>query len=241
MNPHEWFVEHRLAFVTRSLEPSEERVFQEHLPACSDCREATARLARDLAWLPMGAMPATPRPGYQRQVLERVLHGGRRRWYWVVPALAAASVLLVLSWGARGTHRAARLAAENQELQTALGATRDTLAIIRDANRVLQASILTDGHQGGITIFADQRTHRWNVVVHGLPTARPDEVYQFWFICSNGMVRGAQIHPDQTRPAFLTLSMPEAGGEVIGAALTLEPMGQTSPEPKGKELAHLML
>jgi hypothetical protein len=241
MNPHDWFVEHRVAFVVRSLEAAEEKSFQQHLPVCAECREETTRLARELAWLPMGAVPAAPRPGFKRRLIEQALRGGRRRWQWVVPALAAAGILLALGLISQARQRAGRLLAENASLQSQLNATRDTLTIIRDANRVLQADIRMDGHDGGITIFADERSHRWNVVVHGLPAAGPSEVYQFWFICANGMVRGAQIHLDETKPAFLTLSMPEAGGAVMGAALTLEPMDQVSPEPKGKQLAHLML
>ncbi|MGH7702938.1 MAG: anti-sigma factor, partial [Gemmatimonadales bacterium] len=67
------------------------------------------------------------------------------------------------------------------------------------------------------------------------------EVYQFWFICENGMVRGVEVHVDETSPAFMTLSMPAEGGEVRGAALTVEPAAEHSPTPTGKELAHLML
>jgi hypothetical protein len=98
-----------------------------------------------------------------------------------------------------------------------------------------------DGHQGGLMIFADVRTHRWNVVVHGLPPAAPGEVYQFWFICANGMVRSVEVHPSEAVPAFVTLGMPSMGGEVKGAALSVEQQGEQSPEPKGKMLVHLIL
>jgi len=241
MNPHDWFVEHRVAFVVRNLEAAEEKSFQQHLPVCAECREETTRLARELAWLPMGAEPATPRPGFKRQLIERALHGRRRRWQWIVPALAAAGVLLALAVVAQERGRAGRLLAEKTSLQNQLDAIRDTLVIIRNANRVLQADIRMDGHDGGITIFADERTHRWNVVVHGLPAAQSNQVYQFWFITAGGMVRGAQLHLDETRPAFLTMGMPAEGGAVMGAALTLEPMDRPSSQPQGKQLAHLML
>jgi len=77
--------------------------------------------------------------------------------------------------------------------------------------------------------------------VHGLPPARPGEVYQFWFITETGMVKSVEVHVDQGTPAFMTLPMPKQGGTVMGAALTMEPAGSVSPAPEGRELAHLML
>ncbi len=241
MNSHEWFIEHRTAFVVRSLERQEEKSFTEHLAGCEECRAEIARIERDLAWLPMAVAPVAARPGLRRELVEAALGGGRRRSRWLAPLAVAASLTLALGLWGWGRQRAAVLSADIADLRSRLGATQDTLSIIRGASRVLQASIQMEGHQGGLMIFADQRSHRWNVVVHGLPPAHPGEVYQFWFICDNGMVRGVEVHVDETNPAFMTLSMPVEGGEVRGAALTLEPAAEHSAAPTGKELAHLML
>jgi hypothetical protein len=118
---------------------------------------------------------------------------------------------------------------------------RDTLAIMRSADRVRHASIRMGNQHGGMVIFADDRTHRWNVVVYGLPAPLPGEVCQFWFITDTGMVRGVEVKNDGRWPAFMTLPMPPSGGAVMGAALTLEPEGSASAAPRGKELAHLMM
>ena len=241
MNSHEWFIEHRTAFVVRSLERPEERSFTEHLAGCDECRAEIARIERDLAWLPMAVAPVAARPGLRRELVEAVLGGGRRRSRRPVVLALAASLMLALGLWGWGRRQATALSAEIAELQGRLNATRDTLSIMRGAGRVLQASIKMDGHQGGLMIFADQRSRRWNVVVHGLPPAHAGEVYQFWFICENGMVRGVEVHVNETSPAFMTLSMPVEGGEVRGAALTVEPAAETSAAPTGKELAHLML
>jgi hypothetical protein len=40
---------------------------------------------------------------------------------------------------------------------------------------------------------------------------------------------------------MFTTGMPETGGAVLGAALTVEPLGVATGPPQGKELAHLML
>jgi hypothetical protein len=40
---------------------------------------------------------------------------------------------------------------------------------------------------------------------------------------------------------MFTTGMPNRGGKVMGAALTLEPSDSVGGPPRGKELAHLML
>ena len=125
--------------------------------------------------------------------------------------------------------------------QARVAALEDTLSIMRGAGRVLQADVEMGDARGGLVIFADEVTHRWSVVVHGLPPAPPGGRYQFWFICADGMVRGAEVQVDPSRPMIFTTGMPETGGEVRGAALTVEPAGSGDGPPRGQELVHLML
>lgn len=241
MNPHEWFVEHRTAFAVRGLAPEEEEKFLEHLPGCAECREEVARLNREFAWLPMAVAPVPPRPGLRRELVEAVL-GNRRRSVRSIarPAAAAAAVLVVGVWS-WGRQHSATLTREITMLRRQLTAVEDTLSVMRRASRVLQAKIEMDGHEGGLTIFTDDRTHRWNVVVNGLPPAGPGEIYQFWFITEDGMVRGVKVHVDGATSALMTLGMPAGAGAVTGACLTLESAADSTGQPKGKELAKLML
>ena len=60
-------------------------------------------------------------------------------------------------------------------------------------------------------------------------------------ICSDGMVRGATVTADPSRPAFITLGMPKKGGAVVGAALTVESTTNVALQPHGKQLAHVMM
>jgi Anti-sigma-K factor rskA len=240
MNPHDWFVENRSAFVARTLEPEEEKTFADHLRHCSDCTEAVERLQRELAWLPMGIPPVAPRPGLSRRLAGDILDPPRR-WRRRLPALAAAAALM-LAAGITLTARQERrhleglLATREQRLM----ALEDTLSVLREAQQVQQASILMNGHRGGLLIFQDAVSHRWVVIVHGLPPAPSGNVYQFWFITQSGMVRSVEVNPDTARPAFMTVSMPKVKAPVMGAALTVEPMVNRSPEPRGLQLAHLV-
>ncbi len=246
MNPHDWYVDHRVDFVTRTLEEAEERSFADHMRRCEGCADAVRQIERELAWLPMGVEPVSPRPGFRRQIVQSVLAESRPGWRrWFVPVSAAASLILATGVTLGGYLPARR---EARQLSVVLGgrnaelmALRDSLSVMHQASRVLHASIAMEGQQGGLLIFADERSHRWNVVMHGLPPAPPDQAYEFWFISADGMVRGATLVANPGQPAFLILEMPKTGGAVMGAALTLEHASNRSASPRGKELAHLML
>lgn len=239
MNTHEWYVENRAAFVTRSLERDEERIYRQHVLHCAECAAEVQRLEHDLAWLPMGVMPVAPAPGLVRRVSAAILDrpaGWRRR---VPYFLAAATLLLAVGLGTREREEAGRLRTLLADSDTRMMALQDTLSVLRSAQQVLQIPISMEGKQGGMLIFQDAGSHRWCVIVHGLPPAPTGNVYQFWFITETGMVRSVEINVDTSRPAFLTLPMPPVPAPVMGAALTVEPAISRSSEPEGPQLAHV--
>lgn len=233
MKAHDWFVEHRPDFFAGALEPADERLFREHLARCESCRAAVDQLEHDLRWLPMGVNPVPPRPGFTQSVVQEVTARRTRRYAWLGPALAAA-ILLV----AAGLWQADRSRMDG--LARDVAALRDTLSVLR-AKRVVQMPILMDGKQGGMVIFADEQTHRWNVVVHGLPAAPRGERYTFWFVTGDGMVRGPEVQVDEQNPAVMTLDMPPGARQIRGGALTMEPVNPGGAVPAGRELAHFEL
>lgn len=251
MTAHDWFIEHRTEYAARVLDADEMRDFEEHLARCEACRVAVQRIDEELRWLPMGAAPVTPRPGLQRRILDHAVGRSPTRWQrWGIPIGMAASLISgVVGWqvGQQSVREplappVASTPAPQPVPDTRLAALQDTLSIMRHAARVMQAKIRMHGKEGGMVIFADAKTHRWNVVVHGLPAAPADARYQFWFITAAGMVRGAAVNVSPGTPMIFTTGMPEqAHGEVLGAALTMEPTTATSGPPRGKQLAHLML
>ena len=242
MTSHDWFIEQRTAFAARTLPTDEERLFADHLERCPECREAVARIEHDLGWLPMGVTPVAPRPGFRRRAAEAVLGSRRGRWLpWISLAAAAVVIVAAIATVDRASRRERAVADRLVESERALAALNDTVAILRHAARVLQASIAMGDHQGGLVIFADSVTHRWNVVLHGMPPAPEGQRYQFWFITAEGMVKSVDLWPEGGVPVFVTLGMPPRGGAVLGAALSIEPDSNQTDQPKGKQLAHLML
>jgi hypothetical protein len=241
MTAHDWYVENRAAFVARSLDPDEERTFQDHLARCDECTREVTTLERDLRWLSMGVAPVAPPPGFTRRMAAGVLDR-RERWRRHLPLALAAGVALVAGGAALAARTEGReLRAELATRESRLAALEDTLSVLRRANMVLQTQISMNGRpQGGMLIFQDAVSHRWAVIVHGLPPAPSGNVYQFWFITESGMVRSVEVHADTQRPAFMTLPMPGVSAPVMGAALTMEPAVNRSPEPKGVTLAHVV-
>jgi len=239
MKAHEWYVENRSAFVARSLERAEERTFIDHLVRCEECTREVARLERDLGWLPMGAAPVAPAPGLSRKIAGRILDRPSS-WRYAIPyALAAAMALIAVGIGIRGRAERGRLRGQLAVQQQRLEALQDTLSIVQGAQQILQAKIAMEGHDAGLVIFQEPVSHRWYVVVHGLPPAPSGNVYQFWFITKSGMVRSVEVRGDPERPAFMTLPMPPVAAPVMGAALTVEPVVNRSSEPRGPMLAHV--
>lgn len=242
MTAHDWYREHIGDYVARAMGETDEALFQEHLVMCESCRAAVAALDADLAWLPLGVKPVTPRPGFNRRVVASAV-GERKRprpgWLW--PVLAAASIALaVFTWQSQRAERASavsQLAATRDSLMAAL----DTLGVLRETNRIAQAKIDMYGGDAGMVILADEKTHRWNVVVHGLPPAPSGAGYTFWFVTGDGMVRGPNVTVTRERPAVFMLDMPPGARLIKGGALTVEPMDGDQGTPRGPELAHIEL
>ncbi|MCU0634016.1 MAG: anti-sigma factor [Gemmatimonadaceae bacterium] len=247
--PHDWFVEHRVDFAARVLDAEDEATFQQHLPTCAECRAAVDDASAGLGWLSMGVTPIAPRPGLTTRIVRDVVPARRARWRTAVPWLAAASAALVLAGGwwrsARdldALRRERTLLAERMAARdSAFMAVSDTLSVIRRASRVLHTAVRMGDVQGTLTILDDPVTHRWRVLVSGLPPAPAGERYAFWFVCEDGMVRGAEVLPQAVGGAQLTLGMPERGGRVMGAELTMEKVSTVSGPATTMTLAKVML
>jgi hypothetical protein len=240
MTSHDWYIENRFAFATRTLVADEESAFADHVSRCEACRAAVAELERDLAWLPMGVTPLAPRPGLVHALTEQVLRPRRaRRWPWIASLAAAASFVLLVSVWARGRQEIGLLKTALAVRQGRLAAAEDSLSAIVGAERLLQAAIPGPGHHGGFLIFYDQDTQRWNVVVHDLPPTRAGETYRLWLVSGRGLLPGPELQLSGARPTFVTLPAPGPSSDVVGAVLAIGPTGTASRAPRGVELARL--
>jgi hypothetical protein len=243
MTPHDWYTENLVAFVTKTLDAKEQQTFVDHVARCEDCRGAVAQLERDIAWLPMGMSPLAPRPGLTHVVLERVLRPHRIPWaQWIAAMAAAASLVFALQVWRLARHEIGGLRSALDARQGRLNAIQDTLSAVLGAERVLQETIKRPGYKGGVLIFYDQDTQRWNVVLHDLPPARRGETYQLWFLSgARRLLPGPRLDANGLRPTFFAMPAPGPSSDVIGAVLTVGPVSPTAggSPPPGVELARL--
>ncbi|MES2123839.1 MAG: anti-sigma factor [Gemmatimonadota bacterium] len=252
MTEHHWFAEHLVEFVTDQLSPEDSRLVQEHLESCDDCRAEVQRIREELRYLPMGAPPVSPRPGFNARVLAAAT--GRvsvrsNRAPWIITALAASTLLAVgLAWqrgqvAATAGDTVAALQAELASARATTMALSDTLSIVRKAGKMVYASLAMPGEHGGVVLFDDATTHRWQVVAHGLPALPEGQRYQFWFVAEDGMVRGVPLTRTAAGSASLTTGMPPSSpGKIMGAVITIESDEPTpSPEGHGPKVATLLL
>lgn len=190
-------------------------------------------------WMGMSAPPRQPPPGLKSRVLARAgAAGSRRRWPL---ALAAGLALVAGGLGYWGWSESQQLSGTEARLAGAMAAYHDTLSLLRSpGTRVIQIPVSTNGQAGAVTIFADTMTHRWLVTCHHLATNQPGQVYQLWFITSTGMVSAAVIAENGNVPMVKALDMPKGAGDVMGAAMSIEP-GRGSRAPTGPMVFHYML
>lgn len=226
--------------MTRTLERKDEATFANHVARCEECRLAVAQLERELAWLPMGVAPVPLRPGLTHSLMEGVLRQRRIRWWqWASSLATAASLVLALRVWTEARHEISRLQRALDARQGRLIAIEDSLSAILGAERVLQGTIRGPGYEGGVLIFYDQDTERWNVVVHDLPPAQTGDAYQLWFVTGRGLQPGPKLQVNGSRPTFLTMPAPGPSSDVVGAVLTVGPLAGPSGRPRGVELARL--
>ncbi|MBI4500494.1 MAG: anti-sigma factor [Gemmatimonadetes bacterium] len=239
MTAHDWYLENRAAYATRTLDRKEARLFADHLPRCPECQAAIKEIEDDLAWLPLGVQPVAPRPGLTRRLTQRTLHrgGSWRRWIGLAAAAATLAVAIGTWTGAR--RDIAMLESAVAAAEQRWRAVQDSLSSIVGADRVRQETIAGSGYRGGVLIFYDDDTHWWNVGVHGLPPARAGQVYQLWLLTSRGILPGPELHPDGSHPTFATFRLTPQAEDPIGAKLTLEPVAGPVDRPVGTELASL--
>jgi anti-sigma-K factor RskA len=252
MTEHHWLTEHLVEYVTDQLTDDDRALVEAHLPQCAACQAEVDAIANDLRYLPMGAPPMAPRPGFRSRVLAAATgrpSAARQTPTWLVTGLAAATALAAgLAWQSQRTAAVLRgdLSAAEAELRAAHAsaiALTDTLSIVRAAGKIVYTALAMPGQRGGVVLIDDPTTHRWQVVAHGLPQLARGQRYQFWFICEDGMARGVPIIPTAAGSAALTTDMPTTPpGKILGATITIESDGVPVPASgHGPKIATLML
>jgi len=158
---------------------------------------------------------------------------GRRRqrfWLWL-PRVAAAILILSLSWMVYDVrHQVRNLEAELQRLHST-AAERQQLLLLLASPQVTIVSLTGSEHapQAGARVLWDTQHRQWTVVTHNLPPLPPGKAYQLWFLTPGAPQPSRTFHP-QNGYGLVQVSLPPAQTQVAGAAVSVEPeQGVTQP------------
>ncbi len=154
---------------------------------------------------------------------------------WLAWAAALGGITIGGMQTFRGRSLADQIAALEEdigELSVALAGSAATLDNILEPSTVLFLLTSTDAQPPGIQLFWNQRDN--NVVLHAfsLNQAPAGRVYQLWYLHDGAPIPASTFNSETDGHQLVTLPGPPGDVEVIGAAVTLEPVGgSTVPTP----------
>lgn len=171
------------------------------------------------------------------QWLERAEERSRPGWFWWAAgagALAAAGLLIVLSWTLATTREALQnLQGQVAALRAELAQREETLRFISDPQVRLVHLAGRDPSPGAVgRLLWNPVTRTGLLLTTGLPPAPPDKAYELWAISGAEPVPAGVFTVDREGRVLLRLpSLPEAR-TFDKFAVTLEPAGGV-PKPSG--------
>jgi anti-sigma-K factor RskA len=245
MNHDEW-LERADIYALGALEGEELVQFETHLASgCAQC-EAHLRETREvLTALPRSLDPIEPPAAMKARLLRQIgaraevpiLDRPRVRWLWWgmgVGSLAAASLLLVLSWELIATRQ------ELRRLQGKIAALQTNVAQREELIQFLSNPQVRLVNLAGLPASPGARAQLlWNPIARtglllatGLPQTPIDKAYELWGIAGAEPVPAGVFVVDERGQALFRLSaLPET--KIFDKfAVTLEPAGGV-PKPTG--------
>jgi anti-sigma-K factor RskA len=245
MNHEEW-LERAEVYVLGALDADELKEFEAHLAAgCAECERRLRACREALAQLPRSLSPLEPPARIKAELLRRVsaettTTGAERfglsrvSWGFGAGALAAAALIIVLSWNLIATRN------ELQEAQNQLAALKSQVA---QREEVVQ--FLSDPEVRIINLLgqAPSRSAKgqllWNPVTRkgmllttALPQTPSEKAYELWGIAgAEAVPAGVFTVNERGQVVFRLPPLPESK-PFDKFAVTLEPAGGV-PQPTG--------
>jgi anti-sigma-K factor RskA len=185
--------------------------------------------------LPYALQPVVPDPAVRARLMRRLQDSSptvapparwRRRqrlWLWL-PRVAAAILILALSWMVYDGRRQVRsLEAEIQRLHST-AAERQQLLLLLASPQVMIVSLAGSAHapQAGARVLWDTQHREWTVITHNLPPLPPGKAYQLWFLTAGAPQPSRTFHP-QNGAGLIQVPLPPEQTRVAGAAVSVEP------------------
>jgi anti-sigma-K factor RskA len=218
-----------------ALDAAEERVLNEHLENCAECRKELEDWQATAAALSLTPDPAEPSP----QVRERILSEVRKDLSSnVIPIRTTSKRNIWSSFGSLGVIAAVVLFAalsiglavlwrQNQRLTR----DREFVELVNTPGARVSELRGTDPGQSATAKLAYDRTGRAILMASKLPNVPQGKAYQLWFIVGDKPpVPGKTFVPDSAGNAVLNDELPRAAIDANVFAITVEPeRGSNAP------------
>ena len=209
---HETLRELTAAYALDALEPEDERVLEEHLRVCAECREEVASFADTAAALAYGVEAPAP-PDALRG---RILTAARAERENVVPLRPRRTPVLVASAVAAVAAVAAiALGVWASSLSNSLDEEREAVRILAGADRTVALS----GADGRVFVGPSGEAA---LVVRNLERAPADKTYEAWIIRAGKPARAGVFEGKDDRDVVKLDGTVEPGSTV---AVTVEREG----------------
>ena len=245
MNHDEW-LERAEVYALGALDREELNRFEAHLASgCSLCEKHLREAREALVQLPRSLAPVEPPRGVKVELLKRIApeakvsiaDRSRFRWLWwgvAAGALAAAGLLIVLSWNLITARNQLReLQGQIAALQSQVAQREELIGFLSDPQvRIVNLAGLppSPGARGQLLWNPLARTGL--LLVTGLPQTPTDKAYELWGIAGAEPVpAGVFIVNDRGLALFRLPALP-AAKSFDKFAVTLEPAGGV-PQPTG--------
>ncbi len=213
------------AYALDAVYDDERAQVEKHLQECSRCVDELQTYAETTVWMSEGLQTAPP-PRLRGRLLKQVaqeaavvrpMRRTRRPAQWLA-GVAAAGLIAAGGWGI--------WAALDEDLSP-------TQQVVQAADAV-QHEASVDGHT--LTVVTSQEQERAVLLSTDLPDLQDGQVYQAWFMRSDGAIDSAGVVPDPGADA-------ELSGDPRGStalALSVEPEGG-SQQPSTEPIAQIPL
>ena len=217
-----------------ALDAAEERVLNEHLENCAECRKELEDWQATAAALSLTPDPIEPSPKVRERILSEVrkdlskpevvpFKSRRNIWtsFGTLGAIAAVVLFAALSIGLAVVWR------QNQRLKTA----NQFVELVNTPGARVSELRGTEPSQTATAKLAYDRAGRAILMASKLPSVPQGKAYQLWFIVGNKPpLPGRTFVPDRAGNAVLKEEMPAEAVDANVFAITVEPeSGSTAP------------
>ncbi len=225
------------AYVLGALDADEARTFEAQLARSDKLQREVAELREVSALLGETAPQVEPSPKLRARVLrDAVSARTRARSVWPratwVRTLAWAAVVGGVALGTTQWIRAhalagrlAELRGELQRAESTLAERDSTLARILEPGTVMIVLTSTGDAPPAVQLFWNRQANAVVLSAANLDPAPANRAYQLWYLRDGAPIPASTFDTDADGRAVLTLAGPPRDATIVGAAVTVEPIG----------------